>query len=848
MERRQEKITKKRERAEANKWGREIEKERVRRRELEEQKGWHGSKKIGQTRRRLLHKLDRIPRQPQPVLISNAIRGQTQKWSFKGDGYKDPVFFLEQTTASAVRLIDSIGSAGKKVNGEFTLKLVKSDPVTGKDTYTVIHCRSKVHAIYDNANEDYADMRDRMLENFYKWQRNGSGWRLHSVDRLDIYITKFDPVIGKSYTPFPKCVVSKKAVINMENNDDQCFKWSITRALHPVERDAGQISKILRKQSENYNWQGLGFPVKVKNIGVFETNNRINVNVFSFDDETKKVYTLRLSKTDHEETINLFLYNEHYGVVKNLSRLVSSQKSKRGHKKHICIRCLNHFGSGKPPVGNTIGKGTTQYQHHTPSGFCYTITCMDDSIYKPKTVLYTMEKEREDIGRKFVESLERDLEKVYDILTNKIPIKMTDDEELEFQNAEICYACKRTLDNGRVRDHCHYTGKYRGAAHSECNLKMKTPMFVPVLFHNLEGYDSHLFVKSLGGKVNCIPKTDEKYISFSKRVEYNPEAKPLEIRILDSIKFTLKSLDDLVQGIGTFPNLKHGLGTNGLLKRKGVFPYEFMTGFDKLSATELPPKKCFYSKLNDEHINDEQYGHAQKVWSEFGCKTMRDYHDLYLKTDVLLLADVMENYRDVCIKNYGLDPSWYYTAPGLAWDAALKISNIKLELLTDPDMYLLVEAGIRGGISTITKRFAKANNPYLGSDYNPKDPSKYIMYLDANNLYGWAMSQPLPVDGFEWIVESELQNWDNLGGCILEVDLEYPKDFHDAHNEYPLAPESLKINQVNKLIPNLQDKTKYILHYKNLQQYLGLGMVLKIGIKFNERPWLKDYIQLNTDL
>ena len=191
------------------------------------------------------------------------------------------------------------------------------------------------------------------------------------------------------------------------------------------------------------------------------------------------------------------------------------------------------------------------------------------------------------------------------------------------------------------------------------------------------------------------------------------------------MKFTLKGLDGLVKGLDQFKNLEHGLGTNELLKKKGVFPYEFMIGFDKLLAIELPPKKDFYSKLNDEHISNEQYEHAQKVWKEFNCKTMRDYHDLYLKTDVLLLTDVMENYRDVCITNYGLDPLWYYTAPGLAWDAALKISGVKLELLTDPNMYLMVEAGIRGGISTITKRYAKANNPYMGT-YNPNELTKYI--------------------------------------------------------------------------------------------------------------------------
>ena len=165
------------------------------------------------------------------------------------------------------------------------------------------------------------------------------------------------------------------------------------------------------------------------------------------------------------------------------------------------------------PIDNKIGKGTVQYQHHMPSGFCYTITCMDDSIYEPKTVLYTMKNDGEDVGRKFVESLESDLKDVHDILTTKVPIQMTDDYETCFNPARECYACGLELEDDRVRDHCHLTGKYRGAAHSKSNLKMKTPMFVPVLFHNLEGYDSHLFVKSLGyskGEVSCIPKTDEK--------------------------------------------------------------------------------------------------------------------------------------------------------------------------------------------------------------------------------------------------------------------------------------------------------------------------------------------------
>lgn len=126
------------------------------------------------------------------------------------------------------------------------------------------------------------------------------------------------------------------------------------------------------------------------------------------------------------------------------------------------------------------------------------------------------------------------------------------------------------------------------------------------------------------------------------------------------------------------------MGDNELLKKKGVFPYEFTTDFEKLNVSKLQPKKNFHSKLNDSKISDEDYKHAQKIWKEFNCKTMRDYHDLYLKTDVLLLADVMENYRNICIKNYGLDPLWYYTAPGLAWDAAFKNIESKIRIINRP--------------------------------------------------------------------------------------------------------------------------------------------------------------------
>ena len=794
---------------ETKQWEKEIKQEEKRQAKALDDLRWKGSKKFGTIRNKLQNKLLKIQKQGKnirPRLVSEAIKKNTSKWSIAGGNFKDPRVFLDVTTPTVKRLIDSIDSVGKKVNTVLVCKMVRSDPATGENTFTIAHFRSKTHNIVGEGEIEYDAMKEKMLESFAEFQKKGSGWRLQSVEELEIFITKYKPLNGKSYKPLPKVIMNKKAVINMQNDDDQCFKWATTRALNPVEKNPTRITKILKMQAEKLNWNDVEFPMKVIDIHKFEKANEINVNVFSYDDETKKVYTLRLSKMNNEECVNLFLYDEHYSVVKDLSRLISTQLSKKKQKKYICSRCLNAFGSPKTlqthieycqnhdhqhhvypnknndtlyfkqyqklhkipfvvyadfesfiePINNKIGKGTTQYQKHTPRGFCYTIKCMDEKIYEGKTVLYTIEKEDEDIGQKFVERLEEDLKEVYEILKTEIPIKMTEKDEKNFKNVKNCYACKQALEDDRVRDHCHLTGKYRGAAHSKCNLRMRVPKFVPVLFHNLEGYDSHLFVKSLGlseGTINCIPKTDEKYISFSKNIvmetctdkDGKEKEKTLEIRFLDSLKFTLKSLDKLVKGLKSnqFHTLEKEMGTDELLKKKGVFPYDFMTGFDKLGENKLPPKRDFYSKLNNTDISDKDYEHAQKVWKTFGCKTMRDYHDLYLKTDVMLLADVMENYRNVCIDNYGLDTLWYYTAPGLAWDAALKMSGAELELIEDPNMYLMIEKGIRGGISTITKRYAKANNKYM-KEYDPEKEDVFIPYLDANNLYGWAMSEPLP--------------------------------------------------------------------------------------------------------
>ena len=183
-----------------------------------------------------------------------------------------------------------------------------------------------------------------------------------------------------------------------------------------------------------------------------------------------------------------------------------------------------------------------------------------------------------------------------------------------------------------------------------------------------------------------------------------------------------------------------------------------MDSWERFNETLLPDKEAFYSEINLEDITDKDYEHAQKVWEVFGIKNLGEYYNLYVQSDTLLLADVFENFRDKCIEIYELDPAHFLSAPRLAWQACLKKTKVKLELLTDIDMLLMVEKGIRSGIFQAIHRHAKVNNKYM-NNYNKDTISSYLMYLDANNLYGWAISQKLPINRFKWVGKSKLSRF-----------------------------------------------------------------------------------------
>ena len=280
--------------------------------------------------------------------------------------------------------------------------------------------------------------------------------------------------------------------------------------------------------------------------------------------------------------------------------------------------------------------------------------------------------------------------------------------------------------------------------------------------------------------------------------------------------------------------------------RKGVYPYEYMDNWERFNETSLPSKESFYSNLNMKNIEDIDYRHGNNVFNKFKLNNLGDYHDL-------------ENFRDMCLKEYELDPAHFLSLPGLAWQAYLKKTNIELVLLTDYDMLLMVEEGIRGGICHSIHRYAKANNKYM-KNYNNNEESSNIQYLDANNLYGWVMTKKLPVNGFKWIQTAEpvinedfIKNYDenNDKGYIFEVDVKYPKRLHDLHSNLLFLPERMEINKCKKLVCNLYNKKKYVAHINTLKQALNHGLKLKKihrVIEFNQEAWLKPYIDMNTEL
>lgn len=851
-------------------------------------------------------------------IIKSAFKGRVASYRIlatNDETQSAPSYFLNNARVAVKTLIDRslFKFTAVKVNFELfsTFLTFKNDAHEIKSFCTKnfnLHLNFNFSAIYDQVTSI-------LLNKIEEFQERDSGWTFLNNSYLEVNINKYQPLSGSSYVELPIHIKKKKACLNIQNKDNYCFFWCVTAALYPTTRHPERVSSYPHFQ-QVMDISEVSFPMNFSDISIFEKKNpNLSINVYGTNGKTiiGPLYKSECQLSEVKRINLLFIENynnTHYCLIKDLSRLVRSQITKHHGRLHFCETCLLFFPDVHkldthtcegivtilPEKGSVIqfvnyarkqdvpfviyadfetllepiqneqvecatGSSTHLLTRHVPAGYCYKIISSKDISFD-KLRLYR----GKDCVSHFIDMLFKDVKEVYHILKKNKKMIFTETDALNFNNATHCHICSYLLWNNKVRDHCHLTGRYRGAAHRYCNLLYKSPNFIPIFFHNLSGYDCHLFIKELGeriGKINVIPKNKEKYISFTKFVLVNDEDF-IQLRFLDSFNFMAGSLDQLARTMNTkdFKLIKKHFPDDdqfNLLTRKGVYPYDYITNWTRYHDTRLPSKECFHNTLRDESVSENDYQHAKLVWEKFNIGNLGEYTDLYLKTDVLLLADIFEKFRVTCKKNYKLDPAFYITAPSLSFDAMLLITNIQLELVSDLEIVKMIQSGIRGGLCMCSHRYAKANHKYMDS-YDDSQPEKYIVYLDCNNLYGFSMCQYLPFSEFRFLSSEEIHDIDfvntpdtSLWGYILEVDLLYPENLHFEHNDLPFCPEKCVPpgGKTSKLIPNLYNKYNYVIHYVYLKKCLEHGLILrKIHrvIIFRQGPYLKKYIDLNTEL
>ena len=772
------------------------------------------------------------------------------------------------------------------------------------------------------------------LDNFV---REGSGWVIDKIVNIQLAIVRIVKTLsgGCFGVTLPPALKRKQAIINIDCTDGRCFLYSIAAAMENIEgrshpyRHKQYLSKI-----QKFNLNSLQFPVAIESIPNFEKDNpHLSINVFDYTDKMRIIYQTQ-NENDVTHICNLLLHCNHYFCIRNLSRLNFTSTK----KQYVCSKCLfkfhnlevyfNHIAKGcntkKQPqssytvplkdyrlkftnVQNTIpaefciyadletrnkiinrakGPKTILHSRHIPTGFAAIRVCTDSNFttdvvcYRGKNVMHH-----------FFEYLKHERMEIRFIKRHmQQPLKMTEGDEAQFQAEKCCQYCKEVPSHPsqKCRDHNHFANpnlasNYRGVACVHCNLNVAAVnKKIPVFFHALTNYDSHFLLSHLhktsmykSKSCRIIPKNMERYMSFILG----------DFWFKDTFEFLPASLDThvknlITRGVDKFVYTKKFVGEENLqhVLRKGVYPYNYIKHLSQFDEVGLPSQKDFFNLLTKQHISDADYAYAWDIYRRFNCKSLGDFHDIYLKCDVTLLADVFENHRHVSMEAYDLDPAKYLSTPGLALDACLKSTGIAIQCLTDMEQYNMIESGIRGGISVISKRLATANNRYL-PNFDPNLPESYLWFIDVNGLYSYTMAHyPMPIGDYSWLSADEISHFDlsqltenDDFGFILDVDLHYPSHLHNTHAQYPLAPEkivvdknmkspytlkmakSLKLgnSKLAKLIPNLMDKSNYVVHYLNLQFYLKMGLkLIKINriLKFKQNRFLEHFVNFNASM
>ena len=556
-----------------------------------------------------------------------------------------------------------------------------TQPYFNSTTTTILN-ELDIQDFYDKAVEE-------ILNRIARWISKGSGWVIERIINFYLNIVSYVPLKGRSYFPLPgELRNSLKGLINLQNDDNECFRWCHVRHLNPVQKNPQRITQKDRGIEKTLDYSGVTFPVTIRDMGKIEKQNKININVYVYNEDGKYVSPIRNSKTEYQDTLNVLLieretekeYKQHYVYIKDFNRL-NYNVNKHKNKKHFCLHCLQPFYSEDhleahkgdcliingtqriemPQPGSKVffyqhqkqlpvpfvvyadfeaitekidscsppqHKSYTQaYQKHKPSGFGYKVVCHYDQKYSKPAVIYR----GENVIQKFIQHLFREVKDCQKVISEKAKkrLVMTASDEKDFQNAKKCWICQKRYkrdegENIPVRDHCHITGKYRGSAHKTCNFRLQISaerIKIPVIFHNLKGYDSHFIIEKLGDiikeknlkgeeppNVNVIATNAEKYtaIYLDKHLAF-----------IDSYQFMASPLANLAKNLPTEKYIYTSEAFSGeklaLMKAKGVYPYDYMDSEAKFSQTQLPKRDDFYSLLTNEEISESEYAHAQKV-------------------------------------------------------------------------------------------------------------------------------------------------------------------------------------------------------------------------------------------
>ena len=591
---------------------------------------------------------------------------------------------------------------------------------------------------------------------------------------------------GTSYVKLP---LRSNAILNVQNNDKYCFVWSILASLHLCENThPSRVNNYIRYFIE-LNFQSFDFTngLKCSDVHRFNELNKLSANIYElnfYQDGDKWKHNLipvEISKNESDNVIDLIIYKNHYALIKKLHVFLGDHNNRFVCRRYLnSYTCENALMNRKEKCGDdnictirTSNKSHLYWKKHFYRNPLYFRIIADfeahneidgsnignktTNIYKQNPVLngYYIKSELEDVlesgyyesplGYDNVDWFVKEVIKVENKMAfyfknTKEDIIMTEQDEEDFGIDNICRFCEKEILSDKVRDHCHLTGKYRGPAHNTCNInvKQKDSNFIPFAFHNFNNYDCHMFFKRLVDlkkdkvKYKIIPKTNEEYVA----VKYGC------IRFIDSYRFLSEALNELVKNLDEddfkiltkeFPDKWQ------YLNKKLAYPYQYLNSInDYQKPVDNLKKEDFFSKLKNKCPDDDEIERTKEIFKLFDIKNGEELTKLYCKSDVILLADVIEKFVNVSFEEYVINPLYCVSLPGYTYQCALKNTDIKLQTLQDKDLILLIENNIRGRISSV-----------MGDRYVKSDENKKILYKDATNLYGHSMSQMLPYDEIE---------------------------------------------------------------------------------------------------